>query len=86
MDDLRNTIKGFIPIMSVMLILGMLRSLLTIDIEKRLGRKLTDLEYQYFLLEQDRKAAADARDTVIRQWRQQMDGMQKIHDFVWNGG
>jgi len=84
MNNWQDNLLGFIPALGVMGTLDMLRSLLTIDIEKQIGRKLTDCEYQCFLQERDRKAEAEARQHLISQWIESLAIRQKIHDFVWN--
>ena len=61
----------------------MLRALLAFDVEERLGRKLTDWEWQYFLQERKRKSEADSRQRIVSQWRQSLADKQIIHDFVW---
>jgi hypothetical protein len=61
----------------------MVRTILTYDIEKRLGRKLTDWEWQYFLQESNRKFEADSRQEVTRQLQQQVIDRKTIYDFVW---
>jgi len=61
----------------------MLRAFLTFEIEEQLGRKLTDLEWQYFLQERNRKSEVDSRQRIVSQWRQRLADRQIIHDFVW---
>jgi len=64
----------------------MVRTILVYDIEKQLGRKLTDWEWQYFLQESNRKSDIESRQRIISQWRQQLADRQVIHDFVWGEG
>lgn len=84
MDNWKDNLIGFIPAIVLIGTLNMLRDLLTVDIEDRLGRKLTDWEYQYFLQEKNRKAQIDSQQATISLWRQQLSDRQIIHDLVWN--
>ena len=61
------------------------REALAIEIEERLGRKLTDLEWQYFLQERSRKSELDSRQRIVSHWRHSLADRQIIHDFVWGG-
>lgn len=86
MGNWQDNITEFIPIIVIMGTLNMLRDFLAVEIEERIGRKLTDWEWQYFLQERNRKAEVDSRQAAISQWRQQLADRQTIHDFVWTGG
>jgi len=61
----------------------MLRPILAPEIEERLGRKLTDWEWQYFLQERKRKSEVDSRQRIVSQWQQSLADRQIIHDFAW---
>jgi hypothetical protein len=68
-----------------MWVCDMLRPILAPEVEKGLGRKLTDGEWLYYLLESYRKGEAEQRRQIVRQLYQQLADMKIIHDFVWNG-
>jgi len=88
MNSLQNismVATNLIPALVFIGMSDMLRALLTFEIEERLGRKLTDLEWQYFLQERSRKSGLDSRQRIVSQWRQSLTDRQIIHDFVWNG-
>jgi hypothetical protein len=86
MNSQQDSYKEAINLISVLVFIGlseMVRTLSAYDIEKRLGRKLTDLEWQYFLQESNRKTELESRQRIISQWQQQLADRQVIHDFVW---
>ena len=87
MNSLQNisvVATNLIPALVFIGMSDMLRAFLTFEIEEQLGRKLTDLEWQYFLQERNRKSEIDYRQRIIGQWRQSLTDRQIIHDFVWN--
>jgi len=87
MNSLQNisvVATNLIPALVFIGMSDMLRALLAFEIEEQLGRKLTDLEWQYFLQESNRKSEVDSRKRIISQWRRQLADRQIIHDFVWN--
>ncbi len=83
-QDSLKTGMDLIPALVFMGLNSMLRGILAPELEKRLGRKLTDWEWEYYLQESYRKAEAESRQQIVRQWRQQLVDRQIIHDFVWN--
>ena len=86
MNSLQDSFKSAMDLLPALVFIGlsdMVRSLLVFEIEGQLGRKLTDLEWQYFLQERNRKSEADSRQQIINQWRQRLVDRQIIHDFVW---
>jgi len=86
MNSQHDSYKESINLISVLVFIGlseMVRTMLSHEIEERLGRKLTDWEWQYFMQESNRKAELESRQRIISQWRQQLSGRQVIHDFVW---
>ena len=86
MNRLQDGLKTGMDLIPILVFIGMsdmLRALLAFEMEERLGRKLTDLEWQYFLQERKRKSEVDSRQRIISQWRQQLAERQIIHDFVW---
>ena len=87
MNSLQNISIVNMNLIPALVFIGMsdmLRALLSFEIEEQLGRKLTDLEWQYFLQERNRKSEVDYRQRIISQWRQRLLDRQIIHDFVWN--
>lgn len=85
MNSLQNIYMNLIPALVFIGMSDMLRAFLSFEIEEQLGRKLTDLEWKYFLQESNRKAEADSQQRIISQWRQSLADRQIIHDFVWEG-
>ena len=83
LQDISIVSMNWIPALVFIGMSDMLRAFLTFEIEEQLGRKLTDLEWQYFLQERNRKSEVDSRQQIISQWRQQLADRQIIHDFVW---
>ena len=86
MNSLQDNLKAAIDWIPALVFIGMsdmLRALLAFDVEERLGRKLTDWEWQYFLQERKQKSEADSRQRIVSQWRQSLADKQIIHDFVW---
>ena len=89
MNSLKDSFKSAMDLLPALVFIGlsdMVRALLVFEIEEQLGRKLTDLEWQYFLQERNRKSEADSRQQIINQWRQQLIDKQIIRDFVWKEG
>jgi hypothetical protein len=86
MNSQQDSYKEAMNLISVLVFFGlseMVRTMFAYDIEERLGRKLTDWEWQYYLQESNRKGELEARQRLISQWRQQLADRQVIHDFVW---
>jgi len=86
MNSLQDSFKSAMDLLPAIVFIGlrdMVRALFVFEIEEQLGRKLTDLEWQYFLQERNRKSGADSRQQIIHQWRQRLIDKQIIHDFVW---
>jgi len=83
LQDISIVGMDWIPALVFIGMSDMLRAFLAFDVEERLGRKLTDWEWQYFLQESNRKAEADSRQRIVCQWQQQLTDRQIIHDFVW---
>ena len=87
MNSLQDNLKAAIDWIPALVFIGlsdMVKTILACDVEERLGRKLTDWEWQYFLQESNRKFEADSRQEVIRQMHQQLIDRKAIHDLVWN--
>jgi hypothetical protein len=56
------------------------------ELEKRLGRKLTDWDWQTCLRELDKKAEFEAQQKMHRERRARINDLKTIHDFVWEVG
>lgn len=85
MNRWQDSFIYFIPVLVFIGMCDMLRGILAPDLEKKLRRKLTDWDWQYYLREGFRKAEADSRQETDRQRLQRSDDMKIIHDFVWEG-
>ena len=86
MNSLQDSLKSAIDWIPALVFIGlsdMVRTILACDVEERLGRKLTDWEWRYFLQERKRKSEVESRKWVTDQWRQSLTDRQIIHDFVW---
>jgi hypothetical protein len=81
----QDSLINLLPVLMFMWVCDMLRPILAPEVEKGLGRKLTDGEWLYYLLESYRKGEAEQRRQIVRQLYQQLADMKTIHDFVWNG-
>jgi hypothetical protein len=84
MNRWQDSLIDFIPILAFMVTIDMLKSIMVPELEKRLKRKLTDWDWQYYLREFSRRVEAELRQQIIRQRLQRSDDMNIIHDFVWN--
>ena len=83
MNRRQDSLTDFIPVLAFMVVADMLRSILAPELEKGLGRKLTDWDWQYYLREGFRRAKAESRQETVRQRLQRIADMEIIHDFVW---
>ena len=88
MNRLRDSFKAAMNLLPVLVFVGMsdmLRPIIAPELEERLGRKLADQEWHFYLRERFRKAKAEYREQIVRQWCQRLVDRQIIHDFVWEG-
>ena len=86
MNSWQDSFKAGMDLIPALVFLGlnsMIRPIVAPELEKRLGRKLTDWEWEYYLQESYRKAKSESQLQIIRQWRRRLTDMQIIHDFVW---
>ena len=86
MNSLQDSFRKGMDLIPALVFMGlnsMIRPIIAPELEKRLGRKLTNLEWQYFLQERGRKSEVDSRQRIVSQWRQRLTDRQIIHDFVW---
>ena len=81
-----NSFKTAMNLLPALVFIGMgdmLRPILAPELEERLSRKLTDEEWYYYLQESYRRAKAEYRQQIIKQWCQGLVDRKIIHDFVW---
>lgn len=86
MDNRQESFKTGMNLIPALVFIGtsdMLRGIIAPELEKRLGRTLTDWEWGYYLQESHRKAEAESRQQIFSQWRKRLVDMKIIHDFVW---
>ncbi|MDD5038665.1 MAG: hypothetical protein PHN78_05050 [Dehalococcoidales bacterium] len=88
MNNFNESFKTGVDLIPCIVLLGlnsMISPMIAPEIEKRLGRKMTDWDWGYYLQESYRKAESESLCQIIRQWRQCFVDRQIIHDFVWEG-
>lgn len=88
MDSWQDSFKAGMNLIPVLVFLGlnsMIRPLIELELKKRLGRNLTDWEWEYYLQESNHKAKMDSHKKVMQKCRQWLIDRQAIHDFVWKG-
>ena len=86
MNNLNESFKTGVDLIPVIVLLGlnsMIRPMIAPEIEERLGRKLMDWEWGYYLEESYRKFKADSLQEIVGRYCQRLADMQIIHDFVW---
>jgi hypothetical protein len=83
MDKWQDAVTYFMPVIVFMGIIGMLKPILAPELEKKLGRKLTDWDWEYYRHEIFRKLIAELQEEKDRQRLQRLDDMKIIHDMVW---
>ena len=83
-----NSFKAAMNLLPVLVFMGMsdmLRLILASELEERLGRKLTNEEWHFYLQERHHKREAEHRQQMVRQWCQRLIDRKVIYDFVWTG-
>jgi hypothetical protein len=85
MDKWQDALTYFMPVIVFLGILGMLKPILAPELEKKLGRKLTDWDWEYYCHESFRKLIAGLQEEKDRQRLQRLDDMKIIYDMVWKG-
>jgi len=86
MNSLQDSFKSAMDLLPVIVFTGisdMLRPIVAPEIEGKLGRKLTDQEWHFYLRERYRKANAEYHQQIVRQWCQRLIDRKIIYDFVW---
>ena len=89
MNNLHDSLKPAIDWIPALVFIGlsdMIREILASEIEKKLERKMTEWDWQYYLREGFRRAEVDSRQELNKRRQQRLADMKIIHDFVWNGG
>ena len=89
MNSLEDSFKAAMNLLPAVVFIGlseMIRPIVAPEVEKRLGRKLTDSEWRYYVIESYRKKEAERRQQIARQWFQRLADLKVIHDFVWKEG
>lgn len=87
MNSLENSFKAAMNLFPVLVFMGMsdmLRLILASEVEERLGRKLTNEEWHYYLQENHQKREAERHQQIVEQLCQHLADRKIIHDFVWN--
>lgn len=86
MDNWQENLKTGMNLIPALVFLGlnsMIRPLIAPELEKRLGRKLTDWEWEFYLQESYRKFEVDSQKKAMQKCRQWLVDRKIIHDFVW---
>ena len=86
MNSLQDNFNACIDLIPVLVLLGlnsMIRPMIAPEIEKRLGRKMTDWEWGYYLEESYRKYRVASLQEIVGQLQQWLADMQTIRDFAW---
>jgi hypothetical protein len=84
--EFQKDLSLLVPTLVLGVFLNAFNSVTLLDLEKRLGRKLTDWDSQYLTREAQRRVEADSRQEIARQRLKRSDDMKIIHDFVWDRG
>jgi len=89
MRSLEDSFKAAMNLLPVLVYMGlseMIKPIIARDIEERLGRKLTEDEWRYYIRETYRKREAKRHQQIREEQYQQLVDRQIIHDFAWNEG
>ena len=89
MSSLEESFKAamdLLPALVFTYLSEMVRPIVAPDVENRLGRRLTDWEWRYYLIENYRKREVERQQQIVEQWYQQLAARKIIHDFVWKEG
>jgi len=87
MSSLEESFKAamdLLPALVFTYLSEMIRPIVAPGVENRLGRRLTDWEWRYYLIESYRKKEAECQRQVVEQWCQRLADLRVIHDFVWH--
>ena len=88
MDNWQHGLQRGMDLLGIMLALStfsdIFKAFIKPELEKRIGRNLTDWDWRAYLRELDRKAEFEARQEIRRERQARMNDLKIIHDFVWN--
>ncbi len=88
MGDWQHDLRRDMDLLGIMLVFStfsdIFKAFIKPDLEKKLGRNMTDWDWQAYLREADKKAEFDAREKVHSERQARMNDLKTIHDFVWN--
>ncbi len=87
MDNWKNSFQIGMNLLGHMLITStfsdIFEAFLKVDLEKRLGRTLTDWDRQAYLIELEKRAKFEAEENLRRERQTIINDLRTIHDFVW---
>jgi len=87
MDSWQCGFQRGMSLLSIMLTLGtfndIFKAFIRPELEKRLGRKLTEWDWKAYLREVDKKAECEAEQRIHRERQARINDLKIIHDFVW---
>ena len=86
MNNLEDSFKAAMNLLPAVVFIGlseMIRPIVAPEVEKRLGRRLTEWELRYYIVESYRKREAEHHQQIVRQWYQILADLRVIHDFAW---
>jgi len=87
MNSLEDSFRAAMNLLPVVVYMGlseMIKPIIAREVEERLGRKLTEDEWRYYIRETYRKREAERHQRIVEQRYRQLVDMRIIHDFVWN--
>jgi hypothetical protein len=84
--EFENDLNLLVPTVVLGVFLDAFNAVVLLELEERLGRKLTDWDSQYLTREAQRKVEAETRKEKVKRWEQWQIDRQVIHDFIWNRG
>ena len=87
MNSLQDSFKAAMDLLPALVFMGlssMVRGIVEPELEKRLGRKLTDWDCQAYLRELDKKVEFESKQEIHKARQARMNDLKIIHDFVWN--
>ena len=88
MDNWQHGLQRGMDLLGIMLALStfsdIFKAFIKPELEKRIGRKLTDWDWQAYLRELDKKAEFEAQQEMRIERQARMNDLKIVHDFVWN--
>lgn len=87
MVNWQNGLQSSMTLLGIMLIFStfgdIFEAFVKPNIERRLGRKLTDWDRQAYLKELNKRAEFEAREAKRRERQAIINDLKTIHDYVW---